>query len=78
MDMENDQLDLESNIRKGVHVHAADQLPPQKGEEIEEDGLKKLFSSHEGEEEGVGTLRECDQEKNRKRDEKFDRKHPKD
>ena len=40
--------------------------------------MEKLFSSHEGEEEGEGTLREGDQEKKRKRDEKFDRKNPKD
>ena len=36
MDMENDTLDLESNIRKDVPVHADNQLPPQQEEEIEE------------------------------------------
>ena len=40
--------------------------------------MEKPFSSHEGEEEEEGTLREGDQEKKRKRDEKIDRKHHKD
>ena len=40
--------------------------------------MENPFSSHEGEEEGEVMLREGDQKKKRKRDEKFDRKHPKD
>ena len=36
MDMENDKLDLESNIRMGVPAHADNQLPPQQEDEIEE------------------------------------------
>ena len=78
MDMRNDQLDLESVLMKGAHAHAANQLPPHHKEKIEEDGMEKPFSSHEGEEEGEGTLREGNQEKKRKRDEKVHRKHPKD
>ena len=40
--------------------------------------MEKPFSSHEDEEDGEGTPWEGDKEKKRKRDEKFDRKHPKD
>jgi hypothetical protein len=51
-------------------------LNKRKIEEVEE---QVPFSSHEGEEEEDGALREGDQEKKkRKRDVKFDEKHPKD
>ena len=78
MDMGNDQLDLESVIRKDVPAHVDNPMAPHQEEDIEEDGVEKPFSSHEGEEEEECTSREDDQEKKRKRDEKFDRKHPKD
>ena len=74
--MARDQLDLESNLSKGIPVHAADQLPPHQEEEEEEDSEEEPFSSHKGEEEDEGAPREGHQEKKRKRDEKFDRRHP--
>ena len=40
--------------------------------------MEKPFSSQEGEEKGEGMPREGEKEKKRKRDEKFDKKHPKD
>ena len=78
MDMGDDMLVLESNLGMGGPVHADNQLPPQQEEEIEEVEDQVAYSSNEGEEDEDGTLREGDQVKKRKRDEKFDRKHPKD
>jgi hypothetical protein len=78
MDMENDQLHLESDIMKGGPVPTDNQLPPQQEEEIEEADDQVPFSSHEGDEDEDGTLREGDQKKKRKRDVKYEEKHPKD
>ena len=79
MDVGNDMLILESNLGMGGPVHADNQLPPQQEEEIEEVEDQVPFSSHEGEEEEDGALREGDQEKKkRKRDAKYESKHPKD
>ena len=78
MDMENDQLDLEPFTMKGGPVPTDNQLPPQQEEEIEEAVDQVAYSSNEGDEDEEGTLREGDQKKKRKRDVKYDEKHPKD
>jgi hypothetical protein len=57
--MGNDQLDLDSDFKKGAQAHCVNQLPSRQEEEIEEDGDKNPFSSHEGEEEGESTLRKA-------------------
>jgi hypothetical protein len=78
MDMGDDQLNLDSDIMKGGLVPTDNQLPPQQEEEIEEVEDQVAYSSNEGDEDEDGTLREGDQEKKRKRDEKYNRKHPTD
>ena len=78
MDMENDKLDLESNIRKEKPAPVVNPVPPHQEEEIEDDDEKEAFSSHEDKEEEDGTSREDGQEKKRKRDAKFEDKHPTD
>ena len=78
MDMRDDQLNLESDIMKGGPVPTDNQLPPQQEEEIEEAADQVAYSSNEGDEDKDGTPREGDQKKKRKRDVKYDEKHPKD
>ena len=79
MDMENDKLDLESDVRKEEPALVDKPVPPHQEEGIEDDDERdNAFSSHEGEEAEDGTSREDGQKKKRKRDEKFDKKHPKD
>ena len=63
---------------KGGPVPTDNQLPPRDEEEIEEVEDQVAYSSNEGEEDEDGTLREGDQVKKRKRDVKYDEKHPKD
>jgi hypothetical protein len=78
MDMGNDKLDLESETTKGGPVPTDNHLPPQQEEEIEEADDQIAYSSNEGDGDEDGTLREGDQKKKRKRDAKYDEKHPKD
>ena len=78
MEMGNDKLDLESDIVKGGPVPTDIQLPPHQEEEIEEADDQVAYSSNEGDEDEDGTPREGDQKKKRKRDAKYDEKHPKD
>ena len=78
MDMGDDQLNLESDIMKDGLVPTDNQLPPQQEEEIEEAVDQVAYSSNEGDEDEDGTPREGDEKKKRKRDVKYDEKHPKD
>ena len=78
MDMEIDQLHLESDVMKGGPVPTDNQLPPRQEEEIEEAEDQIAYSSNEGDGDEDGALREGDQKKKRKRDVKYDEKHPKD
>jgi hypothetical protein len=79
MDMGDDQLNLESDIIKVGPVPTDNQLPPHQKEEIEEVEDQDPSSWHEGEGEDDGASREDDQQrKKRKRDVKYDEKHPKD
>jgi hypothetical protein len=79
MDMENDKLDLESAIRKEEPALVDNPVPTHQGEDIEaDDEEENAFSSHGGKEEEDGTSREDGQKKKRKRDAKFEDKHPTD
>ena len=78
MDMGNDMLILESNLGMGGPVNADNQLPPQQEEEIEEVEDQVAYSSNEGDEDEDGASREGEQKKKRKRDAKYDEKHPMD
>ena len=79
MDMENDKLDLESAIRKEEPALVGKPVPPHQEEDIEDDDERDdAFSSHEGEDAEDGTSRENGQKKKRKREAKFEDKHPTD
>ena len=79
MDMENDKLDLESAIRKEEPALVDKPVPPHQEEDIEDDDERDdAFSSHEDEDAEDGTSREDGQKKKRKRDAKFEDKHPTD
>lgn len=80
MDMENDKLNLESDIRNEQPALVDNPVPTHQGEDIEaDDEEENAFSSHEGDrEEEDGTSREDGQKKKRKRDAKFEDKHPTD
>ena len=80
MDMENDKLDLESAIGKEQPALVGKPVPPHQEEDIEDDDERdNAFSSHEGEEAEDGASREDGQKKKkRKRDAKFEDKHPTD
>ena len=77
MDMENDKLDLESNIRKEEPAPVVNPAPLHQEEYIEDDDEEEnAFSSHEGnKEEEDGMSRKDGQKKKRKRDAKFEDKH---
>ena len=78
MDMGIDQLNLESNVEEDVQAHTDDQQPPHQEEGVDEDGNQNPFSSHENVEEDEGESREDRLgDKKRKRDTKYEEKHPK-
>ena len=80
MDMENDKLNLESDIRNEQPALVDNPVPTHQGEDIEaDDEEENAFSFHEGDkEEEDGSPREDGQKKKRKRDAKFEDKHPTD
>ena len=79
MNMENDKLELESVIREEKQAPVVNPVSTHQEEDIEVDEEEEnAFSSHGGKEEEDGTSREDGQEKKRKRDAKFEDKHPTD